>query len=132
MRGLKIWVFGCLLGVSFAANAATYNGGEIPIPFETANQKVELADGEYYILVGKVSWDDQGYFEPDFTEHPWLASEYRMKAPKYPTFSAEGMATATREEFESLSDQRVKVMVRAKSTSGAISLELFEKPEIHK
>ncbi|MCM2278232.1 MAG: hypothetical protein NDJ89_09170 [Oligoflexia bacterium] len=64
--------------------------GEVPTPLEIYNQKVELADGERYILIGNVVLAEEGrdrwkaYFEIDFAEHPWLATEKRKKSPFYP------------------------------------------------
>ncbi|MEK6706758.1 MAG: hypothetical protein AABZ06_13320 [Bdellovibrionota bacterium] len=65
-------------------------GGEIPSPF-SYNQKVELADGEYYVLVGQVKILPSKYplqyravFMVDFDQHPWLANYKRVKEPFYP------------------------------------------------
>lgn len=69
-------------------------GGELPSPFDTANHRVELADGEAYLLVGRVvmmqnpgfSTDNRmfPYFRVDLNEHPWLATEKRISQPYYP------------------------------------------------
>jgi len=69
-------------------------GGELPSPFDTANWKVELADGEAYQLMGRiVLMQTPGYgevnrltpfFRVDLNEHPWLATEKRLSDPYYP------------------------------------------------
>jgi hypothetical protein len=68
-------------------------GGELPIPFDLANKKVELADNEPYILAGRVTlmqvrintgqMRSQPVFRVDLTEHPWLANEKRLNNPHY-------------------------------------------------
>ena len=66
-------------------NGPCGGSGEIPTPFAYSNQRVELADQEIYILVGRVQfWKGQPYFEVDLDEHPWLANEKRKEAPYYP------------------------------------------------
>lgn len=68
-------------------------GGEVPTPFEAFNQKAELADGEDYLLVGRVviqpvagSGSDrlQAFLQVDLDVHPWLASARRKANPYYP------------------------------------------------
>lgn len=68
------------------------NGGEIPTPFEL-NRRVELADGEEYLLVGRIVFKTiatpdgvrpRPYFEIDLNQHPWLASARRKGSPYYP------------------------------------------------
>ncbi len=59
--------------------------GEIPIPFQSSNQKVELASGELYILIGRISfYNGAPYLEVDLEQHPWLANKERKGAPFYP------------------------------------------------
>ena len=68
------------------------NGGEVPIPFENVNLKVELADGENYSLLGRIlilkfaseGNEERPYFEVDLEEHPWLATRARKAMPLYP------------------------------------------------
>lgn len=69
------------------------HGGEVPIPFEDLNQKVELADGEYYLLIGQISMDaptfgirqtPRPFIQIDLDEHPWLGNSKRKKNPYYP------------------------------------------------
>ncbi|MGZ3708222.1 MAG: hypothetical protein ACXWPM_05310, partial [Bdellovibrionota bacterium] len=58
---------------------------EIPTPATAFNQKVELADGEFYMLYGNVRLiEEVPYFEVDLTSHPWLASTGRQSNPLYP------------------------------------------------
>lgn len=94
----KVWgviaLLSSLLATASHANwtdSAGGPGGEIPTPFEAANQRVELADSEAYILVGRVLFlEDHArdnvyvpFFEVDLKEHPWLANEKRRKSPLY-------------------------------------------------
>ena len=66
-------------------------GGDMPIPFGL-NGKVELADGEFYLLVGKITVlpkqrskkTPRVFFEVDFDQHPWLANAKRYANPGYP------------------------------------------------
>ncbi len=89
-------------------------GGDIPFPFETANQKAELADGEVYILSGRVvfapgpvSVEPAAYLEVDFKEHPWLESAKRKQVPFYLLENSEV-------DWKKWENQRVIVPVRAK------------------
>ena len=65
-------------------------GGEIPTPFDAFNQRAELADGEDYLLVGRVIIENvsvegsRAYFEVDLDQHRWLASAKRKADPRYP------------------------------------------------
>jgi hypothetical protein len=62
----------------------TLMGGEIPTPLGLPNQKVELADGEVYTLVGKIQVSGKfAFFEVDLGEQPWLASRNRSASPYY-------------------------------------------------
>lgn len=67
-------------------------GGEVPSPFSTLNQLVELASGEIYSLVGTVV-SGPGltkvsqvipYLQIDFKEQPWLGTATRRADPNYP------------------------------------------------
>jgi hypothetical protein len=60
-------------------------GGEIPWPFQTANQVAELADGERYVLMGMVSVvrGDPSLIV-DLEAHPWLANSRRRSGEGYP------------------------------------------------
>ena len=60
-------------------------GGEIPWPFQTANQVVELADGERYVLMGRVLLiGSEPHFVVDLNQHPWLANSRRRADSSYP------------------------------------------------
>jgi hypothetical protein len=60
-------------------------GGEIPWPFQTSNQVVELADGERYVLMGEVVYlRGIPYLIVDLDAHPWLATARRRQDPSYP------------------------------------------------
>ncbi len=99
-----------LLGLFTAAAQADVRprgGGDVGTPFSGANQKVELADGEHYNLIGTIRiWRDTPHFEVDLTQHPWLASARRSQMPFYPL---QGAATYWR-RFENM---RVKLVVEA-------------------
>lgn len=67
-------------------------GGEVPIPFGL-NARAELADGESYVLVGKVEvnpkaaggiHDPRVRLEIDLREQLWLANAKRTQHPFYP------------------------------------------------
>lgn len=61
------------------------NGNDMPAPFLAINQKVELADGERYVLAGRIlEKDGFFYFRPDFGRHSWLSNGRRMQWPYYP------------------------------------------------
>jgi hypothetical protein len=60
-------------------------GGEIPWPFQTANQVAELADGERYVLLGVVSsLRGEPSLVVDLEAHPWLANSRRRDGEGYP------------------------------------------------
>lgn len=58
--------------------------GGLPTRLTAGTTKVELADGERYILAGHIelSYGDV-YLQIDFDEHPWLAGAKRRAAPAY-------------------------------------------------
>jgi hypothetical protein len=65
-------------------------GGDVPWPFELSNQTAELADGERYLLFGRVEIQGgQAYFVVDLARHPWLASAKRKRNPKYQLISGD-------------------------------------------
>jgi len=85
----------------------TAGGGDIPTPFGNANQKVELADGEIYILNGKVEFIvDEPYFKVDLKKHTWLANANRVADPYYLLLGPTGQWTA-------LKDKQVQITVKA-------------------
>ncbi len=93
-------------------------GEEIPTPL-SSNDRVELADGEQYLLVGQVvirsiydvtgngnALVEKAFFEVDLIEHPWLANSKRRTDPGYPLDGP----TAYWYKFQKM---RVKVSVQA-------------------
>lgn len=88
-------------------------GGDVPVPFGM-NSRVELADGELYMLLGRVrilprtagSRAPRVYFEVDLQSHSWLDSKKRRMNPRYPI---EG----TPEQWQQYDGQRVKLSCRA-------------------
>jgi hypothetical protein len=95
---IVIMLLAALSAVSAAASQSNScevgpRGGELPIPFDLANKKVELANGEPYILAGRVvlmqvrmrngELRSQPMFRVDLTEHPWLANNKRLNNPNY-------------------------------------------------
>jgi hypothetical protein len=60
------------------------DGGGIPVPYSALNQKVELADREYYTLVGRVIFvENVPFLQVDLAKHPWLANARRNERPLY-------------------------------------------------
>jgi hypothetical protein len=70
-----------------ACTRSTWAGNEVPTPFKDANLKVELADGEYYVLEGRVrSQSGTTFLEVDLERHHWLSNKHRSESPFYPLF----------------------------------------------
>jgi len=85
-------------------------GGEIPFPFQAMNQKVELADGEKYTLIGRVVFElGEPYFNVDLELHPWLANQKRKDRPIYPLI-------ASTVNWDSFEGQLVQIFVEAKGS----------------
>lgn len=88
-------------------------GGDVPVPFGM-NSRVELADGELYMLLGRVrilprtagSRAPRVYFEVDLHSHSWLDSKKRRMNPRYPI-------DGTPEQWQQYDGQRVKFSCRA-------------------
>lgn len=96
--------------------------GEVPTPLITYNQKVELADGEPYTLLGKIHIvRGQAYFEVDLEEHPWLANTKRKASPFYPLLGT----AAYWSKFEG---QNVKVVAEAQ---GQVEAPTQTEPKHH-
>ncbi len=79
-------VVGVMVFFGMGMTPSKGGGGGIPSPFAaSANHKVELADGELYLLEGAVSFDDvgQAVFWVDLKKESWLASKGRMQNPYY-------------------------------------------------
>jgi hypothetical protein len=92
-------------------------GGNVPDPLAVYNEHVELADGEYYLLVGRIriapalqgsSRKLQAYLAVDLKAHPWLANKKRRDFALYPI---EGSVAA----WKSYEGMRVKLAARARS-----------------
>lgn len=99
-------VYGQTCGESDSTRRGGGDGNDVPTPF-TSNQKVELADGEDYTLVGELGVHGESvYFVIDFSEHPWLASAKRRANPIYPV-------KARASVMERYHGVRVKMSVRA-------------------
>src|SRR3954454_18586428 len=83
----KIWtIFALSLFAATTSLAAEpYKGGDhLPTPFKLLNTKVELADGEQYVLEGTVvAGTFNAYLEVDLETHPWLATKKRKEFPYY-------------------------------------------------
>lgn len=113
--GLAVLAFGqAIAGAPVCPQRGGGGGGDIPFPFETANQKAELADGEVYLLSGRVvfapgpvSVEPMPYLEVDFQEHPWLESAKRKQVPFY-------LLENSDLDWKKWENQRVMVPVRAK------------------
>lgn len=95
LAGALLLLAGFTVRADEIRGSAGGGGGEIPTPFEAYNQKVELADGEAYVLVGRVVIDNiapdgstsermRAFFEIDLNEHPWLGNTKRKMRPFYP------------------------------------------------
>ncbi len=117
---LKLGLLGLMCAVSLNAFAAEKRAGsrpgglggpgEVPTPFRAANQKVELAPGERYHLVGWVKIiDGAPYLEVDFSEHSWLRNAAREQWPYY---SLEGVTA----DFRVMDGKRVRVFAEAHAT----------------
>lgn len=71
-----------------------FGGGGFPGPFDGANLKVELSDGDLYALQGTVVFLPESgspaapYFQVDLKMHPWLANSHRKNSPYYPLLGA--------------------------------------------
>ncbi|HLE00604.1 MAG TPA: hypothetical protein VJB59_10110 [Bdellovibrionota bacterium] len=99
-------------------------GGEVPVPFGL-NERAELADGESYLLVGKVIVYSRKagpnqvrvYFEVDLRQHPWLANAKRRLNPLYPL---EGSAS----DWKDYDGHTVKLACRAHSRIFRVNDEL--------
>ena len=80
------------LPMAHAAHISGGGGHDVPTPFELANPKLELADGEIYQLAGWVVaqevYTEHGiamvpYFQVDLRYTPWLATQKRVVDPFY-------------------------------------------------
>ena len=109
--------------------------GDVPVPF-SSNQRVELANGEYYTLVGKIIFfQAQPFLSVDLDVHPWLASATNTTSIGEKVYPLQG-SPGYWKTYENL---RVKISVQASADMvGActnsplyiISLDLLGKPEV--
>ena len=101
-------LFLLVMNFNFALASEKIIDGTIPMPFST-NQKVELANGEYYTLVGFIHEQHGAYFfHVDLKTHPWLSNNQRARYPSYPMI--ELSEKVDWEEYEYLP---VKMIVQA-------------------
>lgn len=108
-------VIGLAVGSVVWGAAPGGGSGDVPTPFLSSNQKVELAHGELYTLVGVIRFSNgEPFLEIDLNEHPWLANAYRKANPFYPL---EG-ATSFWKRYE---NQRLKTFVEAHIGADALS-----------
>ena len=101
-----------------AASGLGGEGHDVPTPFELANPKLELADGEIYQLAGWVVaqevFTDRGvamvpYFQVDLRYAPWLATKKRVIDPFYQMDLSDSLVPWLKK-----GSQRRVVLVRAK------------------
>jgi len=112
--GICVGLFLSFSGNSYAETCgeqcSTRGGGsDIPSPL-TLNQKVELAEGEHYVLVGRIQViHEEAFFEVDFREHPWLANAKRAANPRYLLESISGY-------WKQFENRNLKLTVEARGT----------------
>jgi hypothetical protein len=151
MKSIKIALGALMLlwGVGVFASAAqatecpswdllmrTKDGGpgtERPWPLEWRKTRFELADGEFYTLIGTISAEGgKAYFIVDTARQPWLANKRRMeKEGAYPL-------TVKKAVVDTFAGRLVKLRVgargaiRANTTAGAyeITLRAMEDPTV--
>ncbi len=136
LLGMQV-IFCLLLGGSVSvahAEVGPRGGpGDVPTPF-ISNEKVELADGENYTLIGKfIVRDGNLWFQVDLDAHPWLANQKRKEFPFY-------RVIGTRVDLEPVvvRADRVQAVVKAEGSiierdlrpSFRIGLEVLESPTV--
>lgn len=102
-------------------------GGTIPVPFSSLNRKVELADGENYVLEGRVIFNgEMPFLHVDLDLHYWLATKTRLAMPVYP------LVPANTFHWADYQGDRVRVFVTARgkivSTQGHFRYAVFLVP----
>jgi len=120
LNGTPSWAQECISFNGIVVNrkegchfAPRGGGGDVPVPLGL-NSKVELADGEDYMLSGRIrilpriagSRAPRVFFEVDLAAHTWLASKNRKANPRYPI---EGSPA----EWQAYEGHRVKFSCRA-------------------
>jgi hypothetical protein len=112
-----------LIGIAMFTGSASFakgGGGGVPSPFgETANRRVELADGEMYTLQGKVIFDanDVPWFWVDLAKHPWLASQKRQQNPFY-------RLAGTRDQWREYNEKVIQLTCFARGYIGGGAYEI--------
>lgn len=82
--------------------------GYIPIPFEEVNQRVELVDGDFYALKGKMLYvGSQPFLEIDLNYQPWLGRLSTTVNPIYPI-------TNTLVDWHPYEGHPIRMVVKAK------------------
>lgn len=90
-------------------------GNDVPTPFDFRGQKFELADGELYVLAGKVIisssvFEDSGqkmaYLQIDLDKQGWLAGFQRREFPYYPL-------EADPRDWTAFEQKEVRILVKA-------------------
>ena len=95
-------------GVDPSTFVCTNDRGD-PAPFGSPNQHAELAEGEQYLLLGRVLRQGREYvLAIDLCAQPWLASDYRRQNPFYHLGRASGFS------WSDFVGTRVKLAARAK------------------
>jgi hypothetical protein len=105
-------------GVSALRGGACGGGGgnDVPTPFDVRNQKFELADGEIYVLFGRVIigpsvYGDISqkvpYLKVDLQKQGWLGNFQRREFPYYPI-------EADLKEWSLWEQKEVKVICKAR------------------
>ena len=83
---------------------------KVPFPIKSANTKFDLAEGESYILNGKImKYAGAYFFNLDFVSQPWFATQYRSQNPY---FAIDPSDAAVASKYEN--GQMVMVAVVAK------------------
>lgn len=106
---MKNTVLAVLLGLTLVMSGNAFargGGGGVPSPFgEKSNRKVELADGEMYVLDGKVVFDnnDVAWFWVDLAKHPWLANQKRQQNPYY-------LLLGSKEDWRQYADKSIQLI----------------------
>lgn len=132
IKSLKVAfaIFMLITSVNSYAQREDTKGGGSPGPFDNANQKVELADGENYYLQGEVYELRDGtlVFGVDFKAHPWLANKYRKQKGYY--FLSEAKSKIN---LDRVVDKKVAMNFKAKSiyfedNKGNVTVDIELKP----
>jgi hypothetical protein len=91
--------------------------GDVPTPF-VSNEKVELADGEIYTLIGRfVIREGNLWFQVDLEAHPWLANQKRKDFPFY-------RVIGTRVDLEPVAVRAERVQALMKAEGAIVERDL--------